>query len=209
MEIRPANSKNDLIPVAGLLGQTFASDPVLLESIFGYREPPADPKRAARVLSRVFKLELETLYLPHGRVDLAEEDGTLLGAALWLPPGASPGIGTRLLQGPRLIRALGRHFLRAALLDRYWTRATPKFPHWYLYTLAANPKARGKGVGSALLRHGLEQTGAMPIYLEATTERAAALYERNGFVRLGIIPTPLAAKEIGMWRPANGSENKQ
>ncbi len=193
MDIRRAN-QSDLPAVANLLGSVFSEDPVLLEYI-GKRPDPR------RVLTQIFTWELEDFYLPHGAVDVAEEDGTLLGVALWAPPGASAGLGSQLRRLPGLARLLGRGLPRALRLQNAWAKATPNFPHWYLYTLATAPEARGNGVGSALLDSGLNRAGSNAIYLEATSERAASLYERSGFVRLGRIPTKMSALEIGMWRP--------
>lgn len=190
MDIRAAQS-SDLPRVAELLGQVFAADPVLLEYV-GY---PTDPER---VLTELFALQLDTFYLPTGEVDLAWSGDELLGAALWAAPGTSENITRQL---PTLARLLGRHLPRALRLQRSWSEATPRFPHWYLYTLAVSPQARGRGVGTALLDQGIDRADEMPIYLEATSERAAALYTRLGFVRLGTVPAPTSIDEIGMWRP--------
>ncbi|WP_016701108.1 GNAT family N-acetyltransferase [Actinoalloteichus spitiensis] len=81
-------------------------------------------------------------------------------------------------------------------------------PHWYLQQMGVRPDHRGRGVGGALLRHQLariDETGR-PVYLEASSPRAAALYERHGFRALG---EPIVLPEDGprlrpMWRPVGG-----
>jgi ribosomal protein S18 acetylase RimI-like enzyme len=52
-----------------------------------------------------------------------------------------------------------------------------------------DPAYRGRGLGSALLAHGLavaDQDG-LPAYLEATSEDNRRLYERHGFTVIGKI----------------------
>lgn len=55
-------------------------------------------------------------------------------------------------------------------------------PHMTLQLMAIEPKFHRKGVGSLLMRHGLEKADAMglPVYVAAGTD-GKALYERFGF----------------------------
>lgn len=65
----------------------------------------------------------------------------------------------------------------------------PTFEHWYLPLAGVDPPAQGRGLGSALLRHGLEvvdQSG-LPAYLEATSPRNRDLYARFDFAEIGLI----------------------
>jgi ribosomal protein S18 acetylase RimI-like enzyme len=59
----------------------------------------------------------------------------------------------------------------------------PHEPHYYLSIVAVAPEHQGRGIGSALIRPILERCDrdGVPAYLEATTERNRALYERHGF----------------------------
>ncbi len=56
-------------------------------------------------------------------------------------------------------------------------------PHHYLPYIGVAPEAQGRGLGSALMRPILDRCDEerLPAYLEATSERNAALYERLGF----------------------------
>ncbi|WP_035700153.1 GNAT family N-acetyltransferase, partial [Glycomyces tenuis] len=58
-----------------------------------------------------------------------------------------------------------------------------RYPHLYLHSIAVDPRRRGRGAGAALLaeRLRLADEAGMPVYLEASTERSARLYERSGF----------------------------
>ncbi len=57
-------------------------------------------------------------------------------------------------------------------------RARPSGTFWYLAGIGA--LRGGEGIGSALLRHRLEQTSG-PAYLESSKKENIPLYERFGF----------------------------
>jgi len=65
----------------------------------------------------------------------------------------------------------------------------PEEAHWYLPLIGVDPARQGHGYGSALLRHALARSDrdGVPAYLEATSPRNRALYERHGFAALGAI----------------------
>ena len=79
--------------------------------------------------------------------------------------------------GARL-RALGQ-----ALAGRHPDRE----PHLYLWCMGVAGGQQGSGLGSAMLRHGLERADAdgLAVYLEASSPRSRALYLRHGFEDLG------------------------
>lgn len=68
----------------------------------------------------------------------------------------------------------------------------PTQPHWYLPLLGVRRAFHGQGLGSALLKHTLAHCDrdGLPAYLEATSPRNVALYERHGFERIGEIRVP-------------------
>ena len=75
--------------------------------------------------------------------------------------------------------------------------------HAYLSFIAVHPDHQGTGVGTALLDHRLADLDAAgrPAYLEASTPRNAALYERLGFQRLPeTIDLPGGPSLYPMWR---------
>jgi len=60
-------------------------------------------------------------------------------------------------------------------------------PFLYIAFLCTSPGHQGQGLGGQLLAHLLSQADAAGkwVYLEATNERNAKLYERLGFTRRG------------------------
>ena len=113
------------------------------------------------------------------------EDGA--GAALWVPPD-SPQDDEALVS--LLVRSVDpeRHAVAFAFLEQVGEHH-PTEPHWYLPFIGVDPVHQGRGIGSTLLRDGLARADddGLPCYLEASSPRNRALYERHGFVVIGEI----------------------
>ena len=156
-----------------VLGAAFFEDP-----IFGWLIGRSANRQTR--LERYFALQLA-----HSFADgcVWTTDG-LRGAALCMPPGhwrlppqlmIANGVGfTRIFRG-RLPRAIG---LLAAIERRHLRGA-----HYYFANIGVAPEAQGQGLGSMLMRPTLDRCDEeqLPAYLEASSERNAALYERLGF----------------------------
>ena len=171
-EVRVARpGESDLLKAA--LGAAFFDDP-----IFGWLIGPGSSRQAR--LERYFALQLA-----HSFADgcVWTSDG-LQGAALCMPPGkwrlppqlmiANGGRFTSVFRG-RLPRAIG---LLAAIERRH-----PRDAHYYFSNIGVAPGAQGMGLGSKLMRPTLDRCDekGLPAYLEASSERNAALYARLGF----------------------------
>ena len=121
-----------------------------------------------------FEVQLEGTYMPRGCVDVAVDlDGKILGTAL-------------------------RHVMAE---NRELHKYRPKFKHWYLHTIAVRKAAQGLGVGTELLRHAIDRFDGTAAYLEASTPRSAALYERLGFIPMGTFAS--GDPYMGMLYPMN------
>lgn len=109
----------------------------------------------------------------------AHHTSDYLGAALWLPPGVEPSGG-----GDEFSAALPAARRESAFeLFRLMQAAQPSEAHWHLRLLGVEPAAQGRGHGSELLRRTLAVCDAVhqAAFLEATSLRSRALYERHGF----------------------------
>jgi GNAT superfamily N-acetyltransferase len=172
LELRQGSTE-DIQRLKTVLAEAFFDDPV-----FGWLMPE-DGKRLTR-LRLYFGIELRHFALARGRVWTTSD---LAGAALTLPPGAwRAPLRTTLMEG----RAFGIHLSRAARIGAAmeWRHTLkPRGPHYYVRDIGVHPDMQGKGLGSALLRPTLERCDeeGLPAYLEASSERNAALYERHGF----------------------------
>jgi predicted GNAT family N-acyltransferase len=78
----------------------------------------------------------------------------------------------------------------------------PREPHFYLQFAGVAPGRQGLGIGSALLRPVLDRCDAeaMPAYLEATSPRNRAFYERHGFEVTDELVYPKGPPTWPMWR---------
>jgi ribosomal protein S18 acetylase RimI-like enzyme len=193
VEVRPAGP--DELPAAGeTLARAFERDPAWAHLL------PAEAGRGERILA-FFRHELA--HLPPGREVWVADDGS--GAAVWARPGRwRVPTGTALRAAPAMWRVFGR---RLPLAARAQWRAEGRHPdeeaHWYLHFLGVVPERQGRGLGERLMAPVLERCDreSIPAYLEASTERNRALYERSGFAVSGRFAMPAGGPELRqMWR---------
>lgn len=140
-------------------------------------------------------------------VDQALDSGTVtlagdVGAAVWLA-GNPTGGDTDGTDRSEALAVFGEAMSRLDMLTARMEERHPDHPHWYLPFIGVLPAGRGTGVGNALLRHGLQRCDSQGVgaYLEATSERSRALYERHEFVaQAHPIRLPDGPKIYPMWR---------
>jgi ribosomal protein S18 acetylase RimI-like enzyme len=172
MEVRPA--RGDEVPqLAAMLARAFHDDPVMAWFLRSERRRP-------KYAERFFAWQLHRL-LGQEQVHAAADGSS---AALWALPGQWRESTWQALQlFVALIPALAGHLPSAARgVDRVEKRHPPE-PHLYLAVLGTDPPAQGRGIGSALLRPGLElcDREGLPAYLESSKESNVAFYGRFGF----------------------------
>lgn len=184
--------------VSSALAAAFHDDPV-----FSWIFP--DPARRGPLTRSFFDLTVDALarhddswttcagiagaalWVPHGRPAMADDDAERFAATL---------AGLAGPDAERLLEVM-------ALLDDHH----PAVPHEYLWFLGVVPAAQGRGIGSELMRPVLaraDQAGS-PAYLEATSPRSKALYERHGFVATAPIAVAGGPPLWPMWRRPAGS----
>ncbi len=154
----------------------FSADPVM-------RWFWPDPS-SYRAHFRRFALVIGGPAFDHGTA-FSADDGRAV--ALWLPPGATidDDALVEIMLGsvaPELLEDL------SAFADVV-REHHPEYEHWYLPITGVDPIAQGKGLGATLLREALAacDRDGLPAYLEASTVRSRALYERFGFRQVGVI----------------------
>ncbi|MFC5179341.1 GNAT family N-acetyltransferase [Nocardioides taihuensis] len=174
------------------LADAFRDDPV-----FAWCMP--DPHQRDRLLAPWFRVVVDAL-LTH-RESYCVEGAA--GAALWVPPGVAPlsedqsdrvGAATAHIGGvtPGRLEALG-----SVMEARH-----PHDPHLYLWFAGVRTTDQGQGWGGRLLQTRLDAADeqGLPAYLEATSERNRALYERHGFQVTGELFADDSPPLWQMWR---------
>lgn len=163
------------------LARAFQDDPVLTFLI----PDPISQARAALTFMAAPVLDAER----YGEVWTASVDDTVVGAAVWLPPGTYPrGARRETLSVLREMRSVHRIGSRIAAslrlygeIDRIHRRMAA--PHWYLALLGCDPAWQRQGHGSALLAPVLQRADeeGVPAYLETQKEENLPWYRRHGF----------------------------
>ena len=169
-EIRVAGPER-LAGVAGVLGRAFVTDPGFAWALDG-------PDLEARLI-RAFELYLERL-LPLGVV---WEAGDGLGAMVLISHDRyddwAAAVVDDSLIGDLAADGGARHVA-------FWTWLTARLPDertWQLDSIGVEKFARGRGIASALIRHGLARAvdAGYPTTLETGTPGNVPIYEHFGF----------------------------
>lgn len=198
-EIRAA-AADEMRQIAALFAQAFVNDPV-----YEFLRP-GRLRREAR-LRTMFAAELELYVL--------RNEGTVWttptydGAVAALPPGRwelpKSVTGAEAL---RWLQAFGSRLPRAMRVQKAMAGRHIREPHFYVRTIAVRPELQGQGIGSSLMEPTLERadTAGVPVYIEASSERSAALYERLGFRHLGVLDLEGGPPVWPMRRPGSGPD---
>lgn len=122
------------------------------------------------------------------------------GAALWLPPDVhyDQDALVSLIQRTVSEQVQGD----ASAVSEQAGRHHPTEPHWYLPVIGVDPYHRGKGYGSALLRHALIpcDRDKKLAYLVSSGPANVPFYEKHGFEALGTIQVGTSPTIIPMLR---------
>ena len=174
VEIRPADSSR-IAPIAELIGRAFVTEPTMAWPLGGRTDDLE--KRCIRG----YELYLEPLM----DMGIVWESADEHGALVLVPPEQAGAWDDAIAQiddaqtndvtddGGR------RH-------HRFWEWIASKIPPeplWHLDTVAVEPGWQKRGIGSALIRFGLERAreSDVAVVLETGTPRNVPLYERLGF----------------------------
>jgi len=136
---------------------------------------------------KFFDAVVRDMLHPNRDIWIAEGEGQMNGAAIWLGPGLKAfdfPWWRELFYTPLFLSIAGADGLkRAQELGGRLTSCHPAVPHAHLQFLGVSSEAQGQGIGSALLKETLAPLDASGTvgYLEASTERNVALYARHGF----------------------------
>jgi ribosomal protein S18 acetylase RimI-like enzyme len=184
-------ASTDAARVTAVLTLAFASDPM---TRWSFPDPAVYLARWPQMI-RAFggnAFELGT----------AHQAGDFSGAALWLPPGAEPDVEqlAAIFEDAAPPERQADGFAVFEQMGGYH----PHEPHWYLPLIGVDPACQGKGIGSRLLEHALQQVDRdhLPAYLESSNPANISLYQRHGFEVLGQIQAGSSPTVTPMLRKA-------
>jgi ribosomal protein S18 acetylase RimI-like enzyme len=190
--IRTATA-GDLDAVVAVLTAAFQDDPAMS---WAWPDQAVRPRR----LAALWRFMAAEGYLPRGAATVVPGGDA---AALWMAPGDLLDEEFWAANARRFVEGLEGDIERLRWLADATDASHPHDrDHWYLFSIGVSPAAQGRRLGSALLAHTLAAADAerAPAYLEASSTRSRALYERFGFEVVGQIDLPDGPPMWPMWR---------
>ncbi|MEZ5282712.1 MAG: GNAT family N-acetyltransferase [Acidimicrobiales bacterium] len=184
-------SPADTATFAVVLGDAFSNDPMMSWAF-------PDPATRPRILESMFGLIALHRYLPAAMSTKCGDDAV----ALWTRPTETARDDFYEKHGAEFAAALAGHTERISKMGEAMAAHHPTEPHAYLLAIGVRSASQGRGLGSLLLAHTLAEADRRgePAYLEATSPRSRALYERHGFEVTGEITVDDSPSMWPMWR---------
>lgn len=146
--------------------------------------------------SELFKVSIKTA-ISHNSAYVATG---LSGIAVWFPP----GIYAEDKDIVTAIQDLGPCPLKDLMEESFekFLKYHPQEPHWYMSFMGVDPSFQGQGIGSAILKHSLQECDRTQhlAYLEASSERNVSFYQRFGFEVIGEFQVGNSPKLFPMFR---------
>jgi ribosomal protein S18 acetylase RimI-like enzyme len=180
VHVRPATLE-EIPALAAVLARAFVDDPIIRWTL-----PVPDVEATLR---REFGT-LDTAFASEGHVLTVE---SMNGVALWLPSESPLDLDELAEVIAEDLEAAGPHALTRYVHFWEWAEAKrPAGPHMYLDHVGVDPAAQGTGVGSALLRVGLDRADELgvPAFLCTGREDNAEWYRRAGFRTVERVDAP-------------------
>lgn len=182
----------DAATISRTLTSAFHNDP-----IFEWCVP--DPHKREQHLPAWFRFIVDAL-LEHDQTYCTDDAA---GAALWVPAGVAPMTEEQEARLGEITANIGDvEVARFGALIESMEALHPHEPHLYLWFVGVDFGRQGQGVGGSLLESQLTWADqhVLPAYLEATSGRNRALYERHGFEVTGELSVDGSPPMWSMWR---------
>jgi ribosomal protein S18 acetylase RimI-like enzyme len=183
----------DRVPaISEMLARSLANDPMFASFVL-------NGTRGDSGLPRFFEL----LEMPLAELGFLWEIGDAVAAAGWIPPGSEEVLSRIDPATLPLARELSSDDGRSwkALWDWVEERI-PQEPHWYLDNIGVDSSAQGRGLGRALIEHGLALAAADDSWalLETTVPSNGPYYEHPGFYTIEHADPPSGAPHVWLMR---------
>jgi GNAT superfamily N-acetyltransferase len=165
----------ELDDVVRLFAEAFATDPMITW--------PLPPKAPPEDVESLFSIVIHDAYGPMDMVWVAGDEH-VDGAAVWLPPDQVVRFDeVEAATRPKIAALTDDAGARYAQFWDWLGGHLPEGPSWFLDILGVRERARGHGIASALVRHGLAVAHGqgLPAVLETGNPANVPMYEHLGF----------------------------
>ncbi|PWW24277.1 acetyltransferase (GNAT) family protein [Geodermatophilus normandii] len=182
LHVRPAQP-DDVPAAADVLADAFADHPWTRWTV------GADAH--AQRLTRLFRLDLGTIALPYGHVDIGTTPEGPATVAVWLPGAAVPG-DVWAEVGAASVELAGSRAAAAAAAEAVLAPRRSSEEHLLLASVGVVRHLQGRGLGTATLAPGLDRADreGLPVRLETSAEATVHLYRRLGFAVTDVVDPP-------------------
>lgn len=178
--VRPATPA-DVPRAVRTLGEAFADYPATRHTV--------DPDRHTERVTTLQEMFLTRVGLEVGKVWVAD-DGDAVAA--WTTPESVDAGAVFAEIVPRVAELAGSRWAAYQEMESLLEPHRPTEPAWFLATVGVLPERQGKGLGSAVVRPGVEaaRRAGVPAYLETSYAGNLPFYERLGFTVTAEVPLP-------------------
>lgn len=178
--VRPA-TWDDVPRAVRTLGAAFADYPATRHTV--------DAERHEERVTELQELFLTRVGLGIGRVWVADDGDAV---AVWTTPDSTEAGAVFAELGPRLAELAGSRLAAHQEMESLLEPHRPKEPAWFLATVGVAPGRQGHGLGSAVVKPGIEEAAraGVPAYLETSDARNLPFYQRLGFTVTADVPLP-------------------
>jgi GNAT superfamily N-acetyltransferase len=182
LHVRPAQP-GDVPAAADVLADAFADYP--------WTRWTVDPDAHGQRLTGLFRLDLGTIALPYGHVDIGTTPEGPATVAVWLPSAAVPeDVWAEV--GAASVELAGSRAAAAAAAEAVLAPHRPTEAHVLLASVGVVRSQQGRGLGTAALAPGLDRAdrNGSPVCLETSAEANVRFYRRLGFTVTGVVDLP-------------------
>ncbi|PRY51885.1 acetyltransferase (GNAT) family protein [Geodermatophilus tzadiensis] len=194
LQVRPARPE-DVPTAADVLADAFADHP--------WTRWTVDADAHAQRLTGLFRLDLGTVALPYGHVDIGTTPEGPAAVAVWLPSAAVPeDVWAEV--GAASVELAGSRAAAAAAAEAVLAPHRSGEEHLLLASVGVVRRRQGRGLGTAALAAGLTRADrdGLPVRLETSAESTVRLYRRLGFAVTAVVDLPDGGPRTWLMRRA-------